>query len=140
MPWVPAAACSIPTCPHRAVWRGRCDIHGQSTSERGYGRQHQRERRAALAGARCELCGCVNDLQRDHRDPTLRGAAREQPANKRWLCDCAAHRCHSRFGVKRGSPVEKSLAQRGGPVTCPPMSRAGQVSRFWSRGRRSNNV
>jgi len=28
---------------------------------------------------------------------------REHPANKRWLCDDAAHRCHSRLGLRRGS-------------------------------------
>ena len=80
----------------------RCPAHQRTTSQRGYGAEHQRERKAALSGAECERCSCTVELQRDHVDPTLTGAAREAGANKRWLCDCAAHRCHSRYGDRRG--------------------------------------
>lgn len=103
MPTAPGVACSVARCPDTAVARGRCERHQRTTTERGYGAAHQRERRAALPGARCEGCGCSSNLQRDHVDPTLTGPAREAPRNKRWLCRCPEHLCHDRLGVKTGS-------------------------------------
>lgn len=97
--------CAVTRCPHRAIARGLCAIHRKSTSQRGYGRPHQLEREAAIRGADCETCGCTSHLQRDHRDPTLTGAMREAPGNKRWLCDCETHRCHSRLGSRVSSTM-----------------------------------
>jgi hypothetical protein len=104
MPYAPAPACLEPRCPNRAVpgGRGRCEEHRQNTTERGYGTAHQRERRAALPGARCESCGCtdLSCLQRDHRVPVGLGGP-EIASNKRWLCRSANHRCHDRIGLRR---------------------------------------
>lgn len=95
--------CAVTRCPQRAIARGLCAAHRKTTSQRGYGLSHQAEREAALPGARCENCGCISHLQRDHRDPTLTGRLREAPGNKRWLCDCEGHRCHSRLGMRSSS-------------------------------------
>jgi 5-methylcytosine-specific restriction endonuclease McrA len=67
-------------------------------SERGYGTEHQAERRAALPGARCEACGETRNLERDHILPVSLGGS-QAPSNKRWLC----RRCHNRIGLKRNS-------------------------------------
>lgn len=91
--------CAEPGCPERAVARGLCPRHRKTTSARGYGTAHQRERAAALPGARCEACGCTRNLQRDHRVPVSLGGA-EDPSNKRWLCSCSEHACHAKFGVR----------------------------------------
>lgn len=99
-PASPRTVCTIPGCPRPAAQRGRCSAHAQTTTQRGYGIPHQRERAAALPGAACEACGCRQNLQRDHRDPFLRGMAREASANKRWLCSCTEHACHQRLGVR----------------------------------------
>ncbi|HEX5012703.1 MAG TPA: hypothetical protein VFV72_00995, partial [Candidatus Limnocylindrales bacterium] len=69
MPNAAATACSEPGCPDAAVDRGRCARHRRTTTERGYGREHQLDRAAALPGAKCEACGCTRNLQRDHRIP-----------------------------------------------------------------------
>ena len=41
-------ACHVPGCPHAGVrdYRGRCALHRQTQTQRGYGGAHQRERRA----------------------------------------------------------------------------------------------
>ncbi len=122
MPSAPRSPCQEPRCPYLAFHRGRCAVHRQTTTQRGYGAGHQQERAAALPGARCGRCGCTVNLHRDHRVPRSLGGI-EHPSNKRWLCDCVEHRCHSRFGVKstsrRGagqnygrSPASLTLAQR----------------------------
>jgi 5-methylcytosine-specific restriction endonuclease McrA len=99
-------ACLTPLCPRFAVpgGRGRCAVHRQTTAQRGYGREHQAERRAALPGARCSACGCTRNLQRDHVVPTTLGGS-QAPANKRWLCACAEHGCHGRVGRRSNSRV-----------------------------------
>lgn len=116
MPFAAPSACREQPCPHPAVDRGRCSIHARTTTGRGYGFAHQAERAAALPGAKCEGCGCSRNLQRDHRDPTLTGPAREAPANKRWLCRCPEHGCHDRLGVRsdrpRGSAAADPAARR----------------------------
>lgn len=90
------SACLEPGCPNPAIDRGRCQDHRRTTSQRGYGAPHQRERRSALPGARCAECGCTKQLQRDHPVPDSMGGSRE----RRWLCDCSEHRCHSRKGLR----------------------------------------
>lgn len=106
MPNAVPVACSFPRCPDRAVpnGRGRCERHKRSEIERGYGTPHKHERRAALPGARCAACGCTSNLERDHKDPTLRGPDREGAANKRWLCRCPEHGCHDRYGARSDRP------------------------------------
>ena len=106
MPYAPLPACAEPRCPGRAVYRGRCERHRPltTTTARGYGATHQRERAAALPGAKCEACGCTRNLQRDHRIPTTLGGS-EHPSNKRWLCRCPEHGCHDRVGMRRDTPV-----------------------------------
>jgi hypothetical protein len=99
MPSAPATACLEPGCSGAAVERGRCRRHRRTTSGRGYGTEHERERRAALPGARCERCGCTRNLQRDHRIPVSLGGS-QAPANKRWLCRCPEHRCHDLVGLR----------------------------------------
>ena len=115
-PMAAPTACLMPGCPGYAVDRGRCAQHRRTTSQRGYGPAHQRDRRAALPGAHCEACGCTRHLHRDHRVPRSLGG-REEPSNKRWLCNCPEHRCHDRLGLKStsvGTPVRKSLGRQGG--------------------------
>jgi hypothetical protein len=104
MAFFPPTACVEQPCPNPAVDRGRCEVHRQSTTERGYGTVHQTEARAARPGARCEGCGCTSNLQRDHRIPTSLGGSQD-PSNKRWLCGCPEHGCHARLGVRRDRPV-----------------------------------
>ena len=99
MPTAAPSACSEPLCPHPAVDRGRCDLHQRTTSERGYGTEHQREAAAARPGAKCEACGCTRNLERDHRIPTSLGGS-QASVNKRWLCRCPEHGCHDRLGVR----------------------------------------
>ena len=99
MPVAAPVACSQPGCPDLAIERGRCARHRRTTSERGYGRDHQLERLAALPGARCEGCGCTANLQRDHRIPASLGGP-EIRSNKRWLCSCVEHGCHARLGLR----------------------------------------
>ena len=98
MPTAPLPACLVPGCPARAVERGRCLAHRQTTSERGYGTVHQREARGARPGASCVRCGSTTNLQRSHRVPTSLGGSQD-PANKEWLCGD----CHARFGLKSNS-------------------------------------
>ena len=74
-------------------------MHQQTNTERGYGLEHQRERKAALPGATCEGCGCTRNLQRDHRTPVSLGGS-QASTNKRWLCSCPEHGCHARLGVR----------------------------------------
>lgn len=61
MPTAAPTACSRPGCPNAAVDRGRCVVHRQTTSERGYGPPHQRIRAIAIARYRpedpCPRCG-----------------------------------------------------------------------------------
>lgn len=61
MPIAAPTACKEPRCPHPAVERGRCAMHRRSTSERGYGTPHQRERARRLRLYRpsdpCPRCG-----------------------------------------------------------------------------------
>jgi 5-methylcytosine-specific restriction endonuclease McrA len=102
MPFASPTACTQQPCPHPAVARGRCAIHQRTTSQRGYGTDHQVERRAALPGARCERCGCTRNLQRDHRIPTTLGGS-QASSNKRWLCRCPEHRCHDVVGLRSDS-------------------------------------
>jgi len=85
------------------TYRGRCELHRETTTQRGYGSDHQRERAAALPGAKCQACGCTRNLQRDHRVPSSLGGSRH-PSNKRWLCRCSDHRCHDRIGLRRDRP------------------------------------
>jgi hypothetical protein len=102
MPYATPTACREQPCPRPAVERGRCAVHRQTMSERGYGVEHQAERRAALPGARCESCGCdggTRGLQRDHRVPASMGGGQDS-SNKRWLCRCPEHRCHDRVGAR----------------------------------------
>jgi len=137
-PTSPPAACLEPRCPDGAAERGYCARHRRTTTQRGYGIGHQRERTAALPGARCEACGCNRNLQRDHRIPTTLGGD-EHPGNKRWLCRCPEHGCHDRLGLK------SSTRSGGGGVAtgsecAPSLTRAAilvgsQVSRIWSRAR-----
>jgi hypothetical protein len=98
-------ACASPRCPAFAVpgGRGRCAVHRETTSQRGYGAQHRRERTAALPGARCERCGCTLNLQRDHVVPVSMGGS-QAPSNKRWLCRCPGHACHDAVGMRRDRP------------------------------------
>jgi hypothetical protein len=108
MPSAVPVACSYPRCPGFAVpgGRGKCGRHRLSDAERGNGSAHRRERRAALRGARCEACGCVNlqCLQRDHRLPYSLGGSDTDPANKRWLCRSERHRCHDTYGARSDRP------------------------------------
>jgi hypothetical protein len=99
VPTAPLAGCLEPGCPGRAVHRGYCERHRRTTTERGYGSAHQRERAAALPGAICEACGCTRNLQRDHRIPISLGGD-ERASNKRWLCRCPEHGCHDRLGMR----------------------------------------
>lgn len=110
-PMAAPTACLMPGCPGIAVDRGRCGKHRRTTTERGYGTEHQLERAAALPGASCEArdelgraCGCTTELQRDHVIPTTLGLDRR----RRWLCNCASHRHHDRIGLRstsvRGRP------------------------------------
>lgn len=61
MPVAAPTACSQPACPNPAVDRGRCRTHRRSTSGRGYGTPHQRERRIRIANYDpedpCPRCG-----------------------------------------------------------------------------------
>jgi hypothetical protein len=100
MPWAAVARCVVRGCALPVVSRGRCPLHRATTTQRGYGIDHQRERSAALPGARCEACGCSLHLERDHRVPGSLGGS-QCPANKRWLCRCPEHRCHDRLGVRK---------------------------------------
>jgi hypothetical protein len=106
MPYAIAAACSTPRCPGRAVpnGRGKCARHKLSEAERGYGRAHRLDRKVNRPGAKCEACGCTNNLQRDHRVPVSMGGT-EAASNKRWLCRCKEHGCHDRVGMRRDSAV-----------------------------------
>jgi len=110
-PFEAPTACLVAGCPGVAVDRGRCELHRRTTSQRGYGTPHQRERAAALPGASCEAadaigrkCGCTVDLQRDHVIPSSLAA----DSRRRWLCNCPQHRHHARLGLKstsvRGRP------------------------------------
>lgn len=98
MPTMPPTACSTPGCPGRAVDRGRCPSCRQTTTERGYGAEHQAEARSARNGAQCEACGSTDNLQRDHRIPTSLGGS-QVASNKRWLCVD----CHGAVGLKSNS-------------------------------------
>jgi len=97
------SSCAIARCPRPAQVRGRCPRHHLTTTARGYGAAHQRERAAGESGARCVACGCMCNLQRDHIIPLSAGGT-EHPINKRWLCRCSEHRCHDRFGARRDRP------------------------------------
>jgi len=101
MPTAPLSACLSPRCPGFAVSRGYCEQHKPTTTQRGGGSLHQRERASALAGARCERCGSIERLERDHRLPRSLGGSDSDPANKRWLC----RPCHSAIGLRRDTPV-----------------------------------
>jgi len=46
MPLAAPTACRDQPCPHPAVDRGRCSLHRRSTTERGYGTDHQADRRS----------------------------------------------------------------------------------------------
>lgn len=103
-PMAPLSACLTPRCPAFAVDRGRCQAHRRTTTQRSYGIVHQRERAAALPGARCERCGCdggpARHLQRDHRVPASMGGD-ESATNKRWLCRGRGdHACHDLIGLR----------------------------------------
>lgn len=95
--------CLVCGRPVAKTYRGRCDLHRQTTTQRGYGSEHQGERAAALPGAKCQACGCTRNLQRDHRVPSSLGGT-QHPSNKRWLCRCSDHRCHDRIGLRRDRP------------------------------------
>jgi 5-methylcytosine-specific restriction endonuclease McrA len=100
-PYAPMPACLEPRCPNRAVpgGRGRCQAHKRTEAERGDGTAHRRERRAALPGARCSVCGSTEKLQRDHRIPHSLGGSDSDTSNKRWLC--RMH--HDAIGLKSNS-------------------------------------
>jgi 5-methylcytosine-specific restriction endonuclease McrA len=99
-PTAPLRVCNVPGCPAWAVdGRGRCQAHRRTTTQRSYGIVHQRERAAALPGARCERCNSTVNLQRDHRVPASLGGGQD-PANKRWLCLA----CHAKYGVRSDRP------------------------------------
>jgi len=116
--------CTLHGCPNPAVsgGRGRCAVHRLSEAERGYGREHRRDRAVNRAGASCESCGCTQNLQRDHRIPHSMGGG-EEPANKRWLCACPDHRCHARVGVKTHAGGRFTRGE-GGIETSTPSSTA----------------
>jgi hypothetical protein len=64
MPNAVPVACAMPRCPRAAVYRGRCDVHRQTTSERGYGAPHQ-DARARLERSIPSPCGyCGVTVQR----------------------------------------------------------------------------
>lgn len=111
MPWFPLAPCAIPHCPNPALSSGRCQFHRLTTTARGYGAAHQRERTAALPGARCAACGSATQLERDHIVPRSLGGG-DEPANKRWLCRA----CHHRLGARRDRPG------KGGQISGAPGS------------------
>ena len=48
--------CLIGGCNQRAIHRGRCEAHRRSTTQRGYGAQHQAARER-LAGTLPRYCG-----------------------------------------------------------------------------------
>jgi 5-methylcytosine-specific restriction endonuclease McrA len=101
MPTFPPVACVEQPCPRPAEDRGRCAVHRQSTTERGYGSVHQAEARAARPGARCVVCGSTTNLQRGHRIPTSLGGSQAN-SNKEWMCGD----CHPKFGLRRDSRVK----------------------------------
>lgn len=63
MPNAVPVACAFPRCPNTAApdGRGRCDVHRQTTGQRGYGRSHQlaRDGLRATLPAPCGYCGVV---------------------------------------------------------------------------------
>ena len=62
----------------------------------------------------------------------------QEPANKRWLCRCLAHRCHDRMGVRRDhTPVRESVPLTPSPRTRAALLSRSQVSRISSRGARA---
>lgn len=122
--------CLSPRCPYLAVHRGYCQRHRQSTTARSYGAEHQRERAAALPGARCEACGSTRDLQRDHILPASLGGS-QHPSNKRWLCSV----CHGRIGVRRDRGPSNLYRRGASPLTRLGLFPRLQVpSRFSERG------
>ncbi|MEO5575561.1 MAG: HNH endonuclease [Gaiellaceae bacterium] len=69
-----------------------------TTTQRGYGAQHQRRARAAIAAQPwCSVCGSTRDLTADHITPLARGGHPLGPL--RVLC----RSCNSRCGKGRGT-------------------------------------
>lgn len=104
-------ACAMPRCPRPGHYPRRCDVHRQSTAQRGYGREWQRARRAGLEAA-CERCASTFDLTVDHIVPRSLGGS-DAPSNLRTLC----RSCHATIGVKSTSRRQNS-ERYGGSDTC----------------------
>lgn len=78
--------CAEPGCPELVERGPRCPSHQVergSTSERGYGTQHQRDRRRLLPAAYGELCPFCDEvmvegqeLDFDHSTPVAHGGVR----------------------------------------------------------------
>ena len=101
MPTLPASACSVRTCPRRAVKGGRCAEHQRQEArafdqqrgtrqERGYGSEWQRIRKAHLEiEPECRHCGATaTDV--DHIVSKKHGGSNEHD-NLQSLC----HKHHS---------------------------------------------
>jgi hypothetical protein len=131
----------LTTSAEVATARGYCERHRRTTTQRGYGASHQRERAVALPGATCAACGCSRQLQRDHIVPRSIGGS-DDASNKRWLCDCPEHRCHSRLGSKsnrRGRGLE-NCGGSARPMTRAPLLVRGSVFRISSLASRATET
>ena len=99
--YVPAGR-SRGRCPEctREYWReasARRRATRGTTSQRGYGTEHQRLARVAIAAhPYCTMCGSTRDLVADHVIPLSRGGT-STPDNLQVLCRTCNTRKHNQF-------------------------------------------
>lgn len=97
------SVCYVPRCPAFAVFRGRCATHRQTTSERGYDRDHMAARRALgrHLPAPCAY-GCGTILHRGSRWVAAHVVDGE-PA-RGWVAACAPCNERAKHGLAQLDP------------------------------------
>jgi 5-methylcytosine-specific restriction protein A len=103
MPNRPLASCSVPTCPNKAAYRGRCEEHAKRyakerpTGTRAMGKQWREIRDEHLANfPKCAVCG--GWASEVHHIRARKAGGTDAEANLESLCTS----CHSKKTISEG--------------------------------------
>jgi hypothetical protein len=104
MPTAAPTVCLVPRCPHPAVDRGRCSVHRQTTSQRGYGFEHQ-SARAALRATLPAPCGYGCGVMLTPDGDWVAAHRVDGDPSRGWLAACPA--CNERAKGGKLQPVAR---------------------------------